>query len=334
MIKRPQFADNEEKLADAEETLDSRKTHHLPKGTHASRHHKKHDKTIHTTANRDTTTESATKIDTTLRSEKVSTVEGELDKYNTTSFETFTAETAVETSTILTTVKPKKVPRRQKIKETSANRTEVEEDKPQRRRKVHHHRKNNTLLTNSVHDDVPRVNTTYTSDVPSSTTRDPTTSEKHTYGRQKFTTVPTTIAETSTVRQEFIDVSRISSDLNQDHITESIPFSELGTTTTTTSIHTTNNVSRISATIGKDSSSNRARSTSIISTTTPLPRKYSKIQRNRTSGSLGPARIDVTILEAPDRKHKQGRISNEIFTILIEFSFSNWFPVILCLIQV
>lgn len=327
MIKRPQFADNEEKLADAEETLDSRKTHQLPKG-HASRHHKKHNKTTHTTVDRDTTTESTTKIVTTLRNEKVSTVEGELDKYNTTSFETFTAETAeTSTTSILTTVKPKKTPRRQKIKETSANRTEIEEDKiPQRRRKVHHHRKNNTLLTNSVHDDVPRVNTTDTSDVLSSTTRDPTISERHTYGRQKFTTVPTTIAETSTVRQEFIDVSRISSDLNQDHITESIPFSESGTTTTMTSIHTTNNVPRISATIGKGSSPNRARSTSIVSTTTPLPRKYSKIQRNRTSGGLGPARIDVTILEAPDRKHKQGRISNKTFTILIKFLFSNDFP--------
>lgn len=320
MIKRPQFTDNEEKLADAEETLDSRKTHHhLSKG-HASRHHKKHDKTTHTTADRDTTTESSTKFDTTLRNEKVSTVEGKFDKDNITSFETFITETVVETSTsILTTVKPKKTPRRQKIKETSANRTEIEEDKPQRRRKVHHHRKNNTLLTNSVHDDVPRVNTTETSDVLSST-RDPTTSERQTYGRQKFTTVPTTIAETSTMRQEFIDVSRISSDLNQDHITESIPVSESGTTATMTSIHTTENVPRTSATIGKGSSSNRSRSTSLtVPTTTPLPRKYSKVQRNRTSGILGPARIDVTILEAPDRKHKQGKIANEIFTILIEF---------------
>ncbi|XP_025267537.1 extracellular sulfatase SULF-1 homolog isoform X2 [Camponotus floridanus] len=307
MIKRPQFTDNEEKLADAEETLDSRKTHHhLPKG-HASRHHKKHDKTTHTTADRDTTTESSTKFDTTLRNEKVSTVEGKFDKDNITSFEIFTTETVVETSTaILTTVKLRKTPRRQKIKETSANRTEIEEDKPQRRRKVHHHRKNNTLLTNSVHDDVPRVNTTDTSDVLSST-RDPTTSERQTYGRQKFTTVPTTIAETSLMRQEFVDVSRISSDLNQDHITESIPVSELGTTATMTSIHTTENIPRPSATIGKGSNSNRSRSTSLtIPTTTPLPRKYSKMQRNRTSGVLGPARIDVTILEAPDRKHKQG----------------------------
>ncbi|CAL1676474.1 unnamed protein product [Lasius platythorax] len=311
MIKRPQFADNEEKLADAEETLDSHKTHHhLPKG-HASRHHKKHDKTAHTTADRDTTTESVAKIGTTLSNERVSTVEGKLDKYSTTPVETFIAETVVETSTttISSTIKPKKTPRRQKIKETSANRTEIEEDKPQRRRKVHHHRKNNTLLTNSVHDDVPRANTTDISDVASSTTaRDPTTHERHTYGRQKFTTVPTIIAETSTARREIIDVSRTSSNFNQDHTTESIAVTESGTIITTmTSIHTTENVPRTSATIAKGSSPNRSRNTSLtVPTTTPLPRKYSKIQRNRTSGTLGPARIDVTILEAPDRKHKQG----------------------------
>lgn len=321
MIKRPQFADNEEKLADAEETLDSHKTHHhLPKG-HASRHHKKHDKTAHTTADRDTTTESVAKIGTTLSNERVSTVEGKLDKYSTTPVETFIAETVVETSTttISSTIKPKKTPRRQKIKETSANRTEIEEDKPQRRRKVHHHRKNNTLLTNSVHDDVPRANTTDISDVASSTTaRDPTTHERHTYGRQKFTTVPTIIAETSTARREIIDVSRTSSNFNQDHTTESIAVTESGTIITTmTSIHTTENVPRTSATIAKGSSPNRSRNTSLtVPTTTPLPRKYSKIQRNRTSGTLGPARIDVTILEAPDRKHKQGKIANKIFQII------------------
>lgn len=322
MIKRPQFADNEEKLADAEETLDSHKTHHLPKG-HVSRHHKKHDKIAHTTVDRDTTTESAAKIDTTLSNEKVSTEE-KLDKYNTTSFETFTGETVIETSTttILTTIKPKKTPRRQKIKETSANRTEIEDDKSQRRRKVHHHRKNNTLLTNSVQDNVLRVNTTVISDITLST-RDPTTSERHTYSRQKFTTVPTTIAEASTSRREFIDASKTSSDLNQDHITESIAVTESGTTITMTSIHTIENVPRTSATIGKGSSSNRSRSTSLtIPTTTPLPRKFSKIQRNRTSGILGPARIDVTILEAPDRKHKQGKITNEIFTISIDVLIS------------
>lgn len=301
MIKRPQFADNEEKLADAEETLDSHKTHHHPPPkTHASRHHKKHDKAAHTTTNRDTTTESIAKIGTTLSNEKVSTMEGKLNKYNTTPLETFTAETFVETSTI-STIKPKKTPRRQRTKEMSANRTEIEEDKSQRRRKVHHHRKNNTLLTNSVHDDIPRVNTTDISDVASSTTRDPTTTRE----RQKYTTVPTTIEEASTARREVIDVFRTSSDFNQDRTTESIAFTESGTTMT--SMYTTENIPRTSSFIGKGSSSNRPRNVSLAQTTTPLPRRYSKIPRNRTSGTLGPARIDVTILEAPERKHKQGK---------------------------
>lgn len=323
MIKRPQFADNEDKLADAEEALDSRKTH-LPKD-HASRHHKKHDKTVHTTTDRYTTTESTAKIGTTLSNEKLSTMEGKLDKYYTTSFETFTTEPIAETSTtILTTVKPKKTPRRQKIKETSANRTEIEEDKPQRRRKVHHHRKNNTLLTNSVHDDVPRVSTTDTSDT-TSTTRDSTTNERQTYGRRKFTTVPTT-TETSTTRREFIDVFRTSSDFSQDHTTESITVTESGTTMTMTSIHTTENQPRTSTTLGKGPSSpNRSRSTSsTVPTTTPLPKKFSKTQRNRTSGVLGPARIDVTILESSDRKHKQGKIANKILMISIDLSSNNF----------
>ncbi|XP_029158423.1 extracellular sulfatase SULF-1 homolog [Nylanderia fulva] len=288
MIKRPQFAENEEKLADAEESLDSHKIHHHPPKPHASRHHKKHDKAAHTTTDRDATTESIAKIGTTLSNERVSltTIEGKLDKYDTTPLEAFTAETFVETST--TTLKPKKTTRRHRTKETSANRTEVEEDKTQRRRKVHHHhRKNNTLLTNSVHDDIPHANTTDISDVASSTTaQDPAMTRE----ARRYTTVPTTV-----------DVFRTSSDFNQDRTTESIAITESGTTGT--SMYTTENIPRTSSFVGKGSSSNRPRNTSLTQTTTPLPRKYSKIPRNRT-GTLGPARIDVTILEAPERKHK------------------------------
>ncbi|XP_018307285.1 extracellular sulfatase SULF-1 homolog isoform X1 [Mycetomoellerius zeteki] len=307
MIKRPQFSDNEEKLADAEETRSSHKTHHhSPKG-HASRHHKKHDKIAHTTADliTNTTTESVTKINTTPSDEKPSTTEDKPDKYS--SIETSTTETASETSTtmILTTVKPKKQPRRQKIKETPTNRTEIEEDKPQRRRKTHH-RKNNTLLTNSVHDDVPRANTTYvTSDVTLST-QNPTTREKHNH---KFMTVPaTTITEASTVRQgtHYSEVFRSNNDSNEDRTTESIAVTESGSTITMTSIHMTE-VPKINPAI--DKSFGRPRNTSIILPTTPSVKRYPKVQKNRTTG-LGPARIDVTILESPDRKHKQGLINN------------------------
>jgi len=301
MIKRPQFLDNEEKLADAEETRSSHKTHHhSPKG-HASRHHKKHDKIAHTTADliTNTTTESVMKINTTPNDEKSSTTEEKPDKYS--SIET-TTETETSTTMILTTVKPKKQPRRQKIKETPTNRTEIEEDKPQRRRKTHHHRRNNTLLTNSVHDDVPRANATYvTSDVTLST-QNPIR-EKHNH---KFMTVPaTTITESSIARQgtHYSEVFRRNNDSSGDHTTESITITESGSTITMTSIHMTE-MPKTNPAI--DRSFSRPRNTSIMLSTTPSMKRYPKVQKNRTSGILGPARIDVTILESPDRKHKQG----------------------------
>ncbi|XP_011167004.2 extracellular sulfatase SULF-1 homolog isoform X2 [Solenopsis invicta] len=309
MIKRPQFPDNEEKLADAEETRSSHKTHHHPPKGHASRHHKKHDKVTHTTdLITDTTTESATKINTVPDDEKTSTTEEKSDKFSTIPIETSTTETIAETSTtILTTVKPKKSPRRQKTKETSTNRTEVEEDKSQRRRKTHHHRRNNTLLTNSVHDDVPRVtnvNTTYVTSDVTWPTQNPTIHERHNYGRPKFTTVPvSTITEANTMRQgtQYLEVTRNNNDFNEDRTTEST-ITESRTTTTMTSTHMTE-VPRTNPAI--DKSFNRFRNASITSPTTTSVKRYPKVQKNRTLSALGPARIDVTILESPDRKHKQ-----------------------------
>lgn len=308
MIKRPQFLDNEERLADAEETRSSHKTHHHP-SKHASRHHKKHDKITHTTADFivNTTTESVTKINTTPKNEKGSTTEEKSDKYSTTPIEISTTETIGETSatTILTTVKPKKSPRRQKAKETPSNRTEIEEDKPQRRRKIHHHRRNNTLLTNSVHDDVLRVNTTYITGDATLSTQNPTTHERHNYNH-KFATPATT--EASRVRQEiqYSGVSR-NNDFNEDHTTESIAVTESGTTVTMISTRMTE-VPRTNSAI--DKSFDQARNSSATSPTTiSSAKRYPKVQKNRTSGILGPARIDVTILESPDRKHKQGIVN-------------------------
>lgn len=307
MIKRPQFLDNEEKLADAEETRSPHKTHHHPSKGHASRHHKKHDKITHTTADfiMNTTTESVTKINTTPRDEKESITEENLDKYNA-PIETSTTETVGETSTTttLTTVKPKKLPRRQKTKETSTNRTEIEEDRPQRRRKTHQHRRNNTLLTNSVHDDVPRVNTTYiTSDVTLST-QNPTTRERYNYN-DKFTTVSTP-TEQNSMRQEtqYSDVFRSTNNFNEDRTTESFVVTESGMTSTYTT-----EMPRTSPAIEKSFDQPRNMSTT-IPTTVPSVKRYPKVQKNRTSGILGPARIDVTILESPDRKHKQGIVIN------------------------
>lgn len=311
MIKRPQFLDNEEKLADAEETRSPHKTHHYPPKGHASRHHKKHDKITHTTiADFIVNTESVTKINTTPRDEKGSTTEEKSDKYSTTTIlETSTTETVDETSA--TTVKPKKSPRRQKTKETPTNRTEIEEDKPQRRRKIHHHRRNNTLLTNSVHDDVLRVthvNTTYSSSDVTLSMQNPTSRERYNYSH-KFTTVPAT-TEASSTRQEtqYSGISRNNNNFNEDYTTELTAATESGTTVTMTSAHVTE-VSRINPVI--DKSFDQPRNISVISPTTiSSVKKYPKGQKNRTSGILGPARIDVTILESPDRKHKQSTVIN------------------------
>ncbi|KAL0104074.1 hypothetical protein PUN28_017043 [Cardiocondyla obscurior] len=308
MIKRPQFLNNEEKLADAEETRNLHKTpHHSPKG-HASRHHKKHDKITHTATDFImNTTEFVTKINTTPRDEKESTVEEKPDEFSTISIETSTLETISETlaTTVLTTVKPKKPPRRQKIKETPTNRTEIEEDKPQRRRKTHHHRRNNTLLTNSVHDDVPRVtNTTYITSNVTFFTQNPMTRERHNYSHKLTSASATT--ESSSIRQEtqYSGVSQ-NNNFNEDRTTVSMAVTESGTTGTVTSTHTTEVPRTNHPTI--DKSFNQFRNTSLtLPTTMPSVKRYPKIQKNRTSGILGPARIDVTILESPDRRHKQG----------------------------
>lgn len=315
MIKRPQFIlDNEERLADAEEIHHgTHKTHHHhpPKG-HASRHHRKYDKTAHTITS--TTAESTTKIGTAVSDERIITTDGKLDKYDTIPVGTHTTETTDTTETpamtISTTAKTKKLPRRQKMKETSTNRTEIEEDRPHRRRKVHHHRRNNTLLTNSVHDDVARINANDTNDATSST-QDPTTREKPNYSQYRFTTVPTAVSEITTMLQEVVDASRSSNDFSSDRTTKPITVTESGATVAMTSIPATE-TSKTSPGASKNTNLDRSRNIPANTmpvttpTTTPPVRKHSKAQKNRTSGILGPARIDVTILEAPDRKHKQG----------------------------
>lgn len=324
MIKRPQFIlNNEEKLADAEETRGAHKGHHHSSKGHASRHHKKYDKTAHTTADHvtSTTAESITKFSTIVSDERVPTTEGKLDKYSdmtpvearTTAETTGTTETLTVTN--VTTGKAKKPPRRQKIKETPTNRTETEEDKPQRRRKTHHHRRNNTLLTNSVHDDVvARVIDVNVSDIndATSSTKDPTTRDRHNHNQHRFTTVPITTTETTTVQQGIADASKNGDYyFNSDRTTEPIVVTELVTSNTMTSVRATE-TSRTSPVASKSTSLERSRTMpdstiSVTMPTTTLPvRRYPKVQKNRTSEILGPARIDVTIIEPPDRKHKQG----------------------------
>lgn len=317
--------DNEEKLADAEEPRTSHKPHHHPPKNHVNRHHKKYDKTVHTITDHTTsrTTDPITKIGISVSNEKISTAEERLDKYSTNPIETSTAETTYVTGTpgvtILTTIKSKKPAHRQKIKEIFTNRTDIEEDKPQRRRKMHHHhRRNNTLLTNSIHDDVvtgvAHVNVNGTNDATLST-QDPTTPERYDYNQHRFTTNSSaTMTEATIMRQGITDVFRSSNDFATDHTTESIVVTELKTTTTMTLAQATERP-RTSPATSRSANPDRSRSNIHISTipitmptTTLSVRKYPKVQKNRTSGILGPARIDVTILEAPDRKHKQSTL--------------------------
>ncbi|XP_032685493.1 extracellular sulfatase SULF-1 homolog isoform X3 [Odontomachus brunneus] len=331
MKKRPQFVpDNEEKLADAEESHGSHRPYHHPPKGHTSRHHKKYDKTTHANAERVTSTSTefaTTETATSTVDERMSTTKEKPDKHSTISIETAWpgASSATETSTAATTTsgRSKKQPRRQKTKET--NRTETEEDKPQRRRKTHHHRRNNTLLTNSVHDDVaPRatqVNVTVVADntgeTTTSITQDTTSHNRHNDGERVLTTMPVTMTatvQTTTVQQA--DVSRSGNDLQHtDRGAESTATEQPpGTTATITNMQTTD-TPRTNPVTGKTASPDRSRNTPIgttptMPTTTQPLRKYTKVQKNRTSGILGPARIDVTILEAPSRRHKQGANAN------------------------
>lgn len=296
MTKRPQsIPDNEEKLADAEESRGPHRSHHhsLKHSVHVNRHHKKNDKIADRVTN--ATTES---VATASGFREVST-EGNAERRGTTVAETTTTESSVTSSS----AKPKKSNRnRPRIKESSANRTETEEDKPpQRRRKPassHHQRRNNTLFTNSVHDAVTHANANETGE----TTRDPMTVVRDRYES-------TTTAMTDVARQRISGADDISDDDAENRTTVgSIAITEPETTTVAWTRGATEVVSRTRPTTGPDkgAGANRSRNNS-AATSAPTTRKYPKVQKNRTSGILKPARIDVTILEGPDKKHKHGR---------------------------
>lgn len=301
MTKRPQsIPDNEEKLADAEESRGPHRSHHHSLKVHVNRHHKKNDKIADRVTN--ATTES---VATANGFREVST-EGNAERHGTTAVETITTESSVTSSL----GKPKKSNRnRPRIKESSANRTETEEDKPpQRRRKPassHHQRRNNTLFTNSVHDAVTHANANETE-----TTRDPMATVRDRY--ESTTTAMTDVAR-NTTRQRISGADDVSDDDAENRTTiGSIAITEPETTTATWTRGATEIVPRTRPTTGPDkgAGANRSRNNSAAtsaSTTAPTTRKYPKVQKNRTSGILKPARIDVTILEGPDKKHKHGR---------------------------
>lgn len=227
--------------------------HHHHQKNHTGRHHKKHEKPLISTTS--TSTQNSTNYDLT----------GETPfpkQYDRSSYDSATqgklTTIDIQRTTLPTTIKPRKNPRKPKINKASPDNRGEDDDRP-RRRKTHHHKpKNHTLLTNSVHDDILNSNSTTTPENNWSFATLETFEDKETTDEVTQATRPKILTVTSSTRQTVTS-----------------------TTTTTTS----------------------RPFTAFMSTRKPI-----KTSRNRTG--LGPARIDVTILEPPDRRHKQSGITS------------------------
>ncbi|XP_076661782.1 extracellular sulfatase Sulf1 isoform X2 [Halictus rubicundus] len=322
MIKRPHFiADPEEAMEDAKDTKEPKDTpklhHHTPK-PHANRHHKKHEHTT-TTSPTTTTARSTLKLDQVTEERIASTETTEKPRLTVTFAETTVSEPFTTTesiaTTLSTTIRPKKLPRRQKIKETVINRTEAEEDKPQRRRKVHHHRRNTTLLTNSVHDEVSAANVSETVKT-TVTTQTTTTAQTTQFHQTRYTTLPTTTMKETTVQRETSSTLGTTNDFSRETTMEmdSQTGSEASSQAESTEPQRTNPVFAKVATEGRSRTASLPSTLSTAPMTTPVTvapaRKVPKLHKNRTTANLGPSRIDVTILESPDRKNRQDLSSN------------------------
>ena len=315
MTKRPQVIRDQED-GGTKNTDEIHKSHHHPSKNHASRHHKKHDHA--TTLNPIVTTIlSIVKHNQVTEDRTTSTDTTEKFRLNVTAAETTNTDTISTTeptsTTLSTTSKPKKTPRRQKMKESVNNRTEVEDDKSQRRRKIHHHRRNNTLFTNSVHDEVPIVNVSETIETIVTTQ---STTPRHHYRQTKYTTVPTTTMKETTIQRETSGSAGITNDFTKEITmgTDAQTVLSTGSETGFTFGESTDQ-QRTTLVFSRTNTETRSRTTfpSTTVTTTPMTtlvtpsstRRFPKIQKNRTT-NLGPSRIDVTILESPDRRNRQG----------------------------
>ncbi|XP_043519245.1 extracellular sulfatase SULF-1 homolog isoform X2 [Frieseomelitta varia] len=314
MTKRPQVIRDQED-GGAKNTEEIHKSHHHPSKNHANRHHKKHDHA--TTLNPVVTTILSTvKHNQVTEDRTTSTDTMEKFGFNVTAAETTNTDTISTTeptsTTLSTTFKPKKTPRRQKIKESINNRTEVEDDKSQRRRKIHHHRRNNTLFTNSVHDEIPIVNVSETIETTVTTQ---STTPRHHYRQTKYTTVPTTTTKETTIQRETSGSAGITNDFTKEITigTDAQTVLSTGSETGFTFDESTEQ-QRTTSVFSRTNTETRSRTTfpSTTVATTPMTtlvttsstRRFPKIQKNRTT-NLGPSRIDVTILESPDRRNKQ-----------------------------
>ncbi|XP_003489072.1 extracellular sulfatase SULF-1 homolog isoform X1 [Bombus impatiens] len=315
MTKRPQVMRDPED--GSKNTDEAHKSHHHPSKNHVNRHHKKHD---HTTTLNPTasTTRPIVKHNQVAEDRTAFTDTTEKPRFNVTVTESTDIDTTTTTeptsTTLSTTSKQKKAPRRQKMKEVVGNRTEVEDDKPQRRRKFHHHRKNNTLFTNSVHDETPIVNVSETMET-TVTTQSTIPNQRHQkYHQTKYATVPTTTMKETTIRKETSSSIGTTNDFTKETTigtnaqTVLSTGSEIGST-----LGESTEPQRTTPVFPRTSTEARSRtfpSTTVTTTpmTTPVTasstRRFPKVQKNRTT-NLGPSRIDVTILESPDRRNRQ-----------------------------
>lgn len=328
MTKRPHvMKDPEDGLKSTEEA--HKPSHHHPSKNHVNRHHKKHEhgNTINPGVTTVRSTTVVKHVDRTTDERVASTIDTTENKsrFNVTAAEssdTDTITTSEPTSTVSlsSTFKPKKASRRQKAKEPVAvgNRTETEDDKVQRRRKIHHHRRNNTLFTNSVHDEVPSiVNASET--IETTVTAQTTTSRSH--HQTRYTTIPTmtTMKETTIHRETVTGLGDVTNDFTKENtVGRTNPQTMLSTGSetpdreTTESQTTTPPFARTTTGIEGPRSRTTFPSTAVTTTTTSVTvpvtissnKRFPKIQKNRTN-NLGPSRIDVTILESPDRRSRQ-----------------------------
>ncbi|XP_046616752.1 extracellular sulfatase SULF-1 homolog isoform X1 [Neodiprion virginianus] len=328
MNMRPHIADDDE---DAEEPGGARKFHkqHHQK-LHLNRHHRKYEKITPNTSPTSTTEASAKTPMSTIGAHSTSTKESpktlasqettspllptttEVPKLVQEEGLPSTAEVQ-QRATNGTFSRGRKGPRRPKVqKDVGENMNDTDEERANhRRRKVHHHKKNSTILTNSVHVDVAGVNLPET--IETTVQQEVTPLHRHGH-RQKHISIGVSTPTTSTLSptDKFYDVEAplVLEDTDAS-MEEERNHSEdhAGVTFAPETRHTEPSSSTIPPTthaILRPTSKNPPHARGQISlTTTTTPRTFRPL-KNRTTGSLGPARIDVTILEPPDRKYKQG----------------------------
>lgn len=320
MTKRPHvMKDPEDGLKSTEE---AHKSHHHPSKNHVNRHHKKHEHA--NTINPGVTTVRSTTVKHVDQAteERIASTENK-SIFNVTATESSDADTITtseptSTASLSSTFKPKKTSRRQKTKEpvVVGNRTEMEDDKVQRRRKIHHHRRNNTLFTNSVHDEVPIVNVSETIET---TVTAQSTSRSQYHHQTRYTTIPTTTTRETTIHRETATgIGDVTNDFTKENTVGTNPqtISSTGSETpdreTTESQSTTPPFTRTTTGVEgrfRTTFPSTAVTTTTTSVTVPITissnKRFPKIQKNRTN-NLGPSRIDVTILESPDRRSRQG----------------------------